>query len=155
LSQSTAAEGSAAFTLTVSGAGFDSTATVLWNGTPLTTHFVSATQLQAQLPASLLAEEGSATVSLTEDAVTSAGLPFAITDAPLSGLTITTPGGLTESTVLSGFTVATFRDADTSAPLTDFTAVIHWGDGTSSTITSANGLSGSGGSFVVQASHTY
>jgi hypothetical protein len=45
--------------------------------------------------------------------------------------------------------------AATTEPASNFTAVIQWGDGTSSTVTSANGISGSVGSFVVQSSHTY
>ena len=49
----------------------------------------------------------------------------------------------------------TFSDANTTAPLTDFTAVVQWGDGTSSTITSSNGITGSSGNYTVKSSHTY
>jgi ELWxxDGT repeat protein len=52
---------------------------VLWDGTGLTTQFDTATQLEAQVPADLLAQEGSATVSVTEDNGSSGSLPFTIT----------------------------------------------------------------------------
>src|SRR5262249_36640678 len=63
--------------------------------------------------------------------------------------------GLTEGQGTGTFTVATFTDVYTAEGAGTFTAVVQWGDGTTSTITSANGLSGSGGNFVVQAAHTY
>ena len=49
-------------------------------------------------------------------------------------------------------TVATFNDANTAAPLGDFTAVIQWGDGTSSNGTI---VSDGGGAFHVNASHVW
>ena len=49
-------------------------------------------------------------------------------------------------------TVATFNDANTAAPLSDFTAVIQWGDGTSSNGTI---VSDGGGAFHVNASHVW
>src|SRR5262249_45376586 len=80
LSASSVPEGSAAFTLTVGGDFFDGTATVLWNNTALTTQLVSSTQLQALVPASLLAEEGTATITVQGDDGSSNSLPFTITD---------------------------------------------------------------------------
>jgi Chitobiase/beta-hexosaminidase C-terminal domain/NHL repeat len=50
--------GAAAFTLTVDGANFVSSSTVYWGSTALTTQFVSATQLTAQVPASAIAATG-------------------------------------------------------------------------------------------------
>ena len=47
--------------------------------------------------------------------------------------------------------VATFSNTDTSAPASDFTALIGWGDGT----TSAGTVSGGAGSFTVSGSHLY
>jgi Lamin Tail Domain/IPT/TIG domain len=47
--------GSPAFTLTVAGAGFKTGATVLFDDAPLTTTFVSATQVRAEVPAALVA----------------------------------------------------------------------------------------------------
>lgn len=54
------------FTLTVSGLGFTSQSTVLWNGQPQITTFVSATQLTAQIPATNIITPGSAAVSVTD-----------------------------------------------------------------------------------------
>jgi len=47
LSPSSAVPGGAAFTLTVNGTGFASTAAVLWNGTARATTFVSSSKLTA------------------------------------------------------------------------------------------------------------
>lgn len=56
----------------------------------------------------------------------------------------------TEGAVASG-TVATFTDPDIFATASEYSATIEWGDGSSSTGT----VSGSGGSFSVEGSHTY
>jgi uncharacterized protein (TIGR03437 family) len=49
-------------TLTVTGTSFLSGATVQWNGTPLATTFLSATQVTALVPASLISAAGSASI---------------------------------------------------------------------------------------------
>jgi hypothetical protein len=77
-----------------------------------------------------------------------------VADAPLSSLTVNNPHA-TEGIDTSGITVATFTDANTDAPTTHFTAVIDWGDGTTSTVTGSGIVSLGGGSFAVKASHTY
>jgi sugar lactone lactonase YvrE len=56
--------GGAAFTLTVNGSGFTTGSTVYWNTPALTTTYVSATQLTAQVPAADIAT-GGATVAIT------------------------------------------------------------------------------------------
>lgn len=56
--------GGAAFALTVNGTGFLSSSVVEWNGTPLSTAYVSAQQLTASVPASDLASAGSAQVDV-------------------------------------------------------------------------------------------
>jgi hypothetical protein len=56
--------GSGQFTLTVNGAKFVSTSTVNWNGSPLVTTFVSATQLTAIVPAANVAAVGTANVTV-------------------------------------------------------------------------------------------
>ncbi len=83
LSPSSAMEGGPAFTLTVNGTGFLSGAVVHWNGTALTTSFVGATQLTAQVPASLIAAPGTATVTVVESGVTSGGATFTISGGPV------------------------------------------------------------------------
>jgi hypothetical protein len=62
LAPSTAAAGGADFTLTVNGHHFDSNAVVVWNGTPLTTSFVSNAQLTASVPSSDITNPGPAEV---------------------------------------------------------------------------------------------
>src|SRR5207249_5307160 len=55
LSPTCATAGGPQFTLTVNGTNFVSGSTVNWNGSPLTTTFVSSTKLTATVPASLIA----------------------------------------------------------------------------------------------------
>jgi hypothetical protein len=62
LSPSSATAGGPAFTLTVRGTNFVSTSTVQWDGTALTTTYVSSTQLTASVPASDIAKAGTARV---------------------------------------------------------------------------------------------
>lgn len=57
--------GSASTTLTVTGYGYAPGQTVLWNGTPLATSYVSPTELQATLPANLLGLASSNFVTVT------------------------------------------------------------------------------------------
>jgi uncharacterized repeat protein (TIGR03803 family) len=64
LSPAVQAPGAAAFTLTLNGSGFVSGTTVYWNGGPLQTHFVSASQLTAAVPASDIAVAGTASVTV-------------------------------------------------------------------------------------------
>jgi len=60
-----AAPGGAGFTLTVNGSGFISGATVNWNGTALTTTFVSASQLTATVPSANIATAGTALITVS------------------------------------------------------------------------------------------
>lgn len=55
LSPSTVVAGNPTLTLTVDGTGFAADAQILWNGNPLTTQFVSPTQVKVQIDAGLLA----------------------------------------------------------------------------------------------------
>jgi hypothetical protein len=57
--------GAPAFTLFVNGGGFTSGSSVLWNGTPLATTFVSSLQLSAAVPASLVTAPADATVTVS------------------------------------------------------------------------------------------
>lgn len=81
LNPSQASAAGPAFTLTVNGAGFVAASTVSWNGSPLTTTYVSATQLTASVPASLIASQGSATVSVQTGGVAAGTLTFSINQA--------------------------------------------------------------------------
>jgi hypothetical protein len=62
---------SAAFTLTVNGTGFASNAVVSWNGTALTTTFVSKSQLTASVPAADLVKNGTGSVTVSNGGVVS------------------------------------------------------------------------------------
>ena len=84
LQPSAAVPGSAAFTLTVNGAGFIGSSVVRWNQTALVTTFVSASQLTAEVPASAVATAGTALVSVvnpTPGGGTSNPVQFEVTTA--------------------------------------------------------------------------
>ena len=70
LSPSTAVAGSAAFTLTVNGAGFVNGASVQFNGSSRATTFVGTTQITAAILASDIATAGTANVTVTNPAPT-------------------------------------------------------------------------------------
>ena len=78
----------------------------------------------------------STTVTVNDAALTAAAA------APLTG---------TEGTALTGVTVATFSDANPNATVNDFTAMITWGDGS----TSAGTVVATGNGFAVTGTHTY
>lgn len=64
ISPSSASAGGAGFTLTATGTSFIRSSTITWNGSSLTTTFVSSISLQAQVPASDLANAGTAQVAV-------------------------------------------------------------------------------------------
>jgi YVTN family beta-propeller protein len=64
ISPNSATAGGATFTLTATGTNFVSASMVQWNGTALTTTFVSATQLTAAVPVSDIASAGTAMVTV-------------------------------------------------------------------------------------------
>lgn len=81
LSPATAQAGSAGFTLTITGTGFVSASSVLWNSAALPTTFNSATELTAAVPASDVASAGAASITVTNPAPgggTSAGSTFTV-----------------------------------------------------------------------------
>jgi PKD repeat protein len=76
-----------------------------------------------------------------------------VADHALANLSILAPTA-TEGKSTNLITLATFADF-IGAPATDFTALVHWGDGTTSTVSGPGIVAGSGGYFQVQAAHTY
>jgi uncharacterized protein DUF4082 len=68
ISPASAAAGSSALTLTVNGTGFVNGSIVNWNGSPRGTTYGSATQLQAAITATDLANTGTAQVSVVTPA---------------------------------------------------------------------------------------
>jgi uncharacterized protein (TIGR03437 family) len=80
LSPASATIGSASFTLTATGINFATSCVLRWNGSPLSTTFVSATQVTATVPANLVVAGGAATVTLINPSgVTSNTATFPIT----------------------------------------------------------------------------
>ncbi len=148
LSPASVTEGSPAFTLTVTGTNFATGFTVQWNGSPLTTTFVSATQLRANVPAGNLADEGTARVTVVSPGGTASNaLTFTVTDAVPAVGAITAPTA--PVAVNTSVTVrASFTDAGT---LDTHTAVWNWGDGT----TAAGTVTEHNGSGSVSGRHTY
>jgi hypothetical protein len=86
LSPGSATAGGAAFTLTLTGTGFTSAATVQWNSTSLATTFVSATQLTAAVPANLIAAANTAQITVLIGGVSSNALSFVVSVLTLSSL---------------------------------------------------------------------
>jgi hypothetical protein len=68
LSPSSATAGGGAFTLTLNGSNFLTGSTVSWNGSMLAVTYVSSTQLTASVPASDLAQSGTAQTAVTNPA---------------------------------------------------------------------------------------
>src|SRR5271166_3066506 len=64
VSPSAVTAGAQGFTITANGGGFVSGALILWNGTALQTTLVSAIQLTAPVPATLLATPGTVQVAI-------------------------------------------------------------------------------------------
>jgi sugar lactone lactonase YvrE len=107
LSPNSSMVGNPAFNLTVTGANFVSGSTVYWNGVPLSTAFVSTTQLTALIPEIAIATVGTADVTVTNPG--SGGynaLGFAVNPVPLTISSLTpneaTAGGPAFTLVVSG-----------------------------------------------------
>ncbi len=69
LSPNRARVGDGPLTITISGSGFDTNAIAQWNGMPLATTYVSATQLTALVPAADLAAPTEASVTVVDASV--------------------------------------------------------------------------------------
>ena len=78
ISPSSVNAGAGTFILTVNGSGFISSDVVLWNGTALATTFISSTVLQATVPASLIAQQGSISIKISGSGVQSGTVAFNI-----------------------------------------------------------------------------
>ena len=132
LSPSSATADGGDFILTVNGAGFDYSSAVTWNGTPLTTDFVSASQLMASVPAADIATSGTASVTVTQGGLTSNALTFTINNpAPtLSSIkpTSTNAGGPAFTLTVTGSSFVS-------------TSTVHWnGSALATTFVSASKL---------------
>lgn len=101
------------FTLTVVGSRFTPQAIVHWNGSARATTFVSATKLQAAIPASDVVSSGSPMITVVHPAPgggTSAAVAFRVREAPprITGASPSTPtaGGAAFTLTVNGSTFA-------------------------------------------------
>jgi hypothetical protein len=95
ISPTSVSAGGAAFTLTVNGANFDSSAVVKWNGTALATTPLSSTQLTATVPVNLIASTGSASITVATSAGTSSASNLAIQQAGVPTISTLDPASVT------------------------------------------------------------
>jgi hypothetical protein len=147
------AEGSPSLTLTVTGSNFVARSVVQWNGAALATTFMSATQLQAAVPASALAEEGAFAVTVVNTSPgggASAAQTFTVLEAPLAVTALAVSAS--EGTAFNG-PVATFTDAGGAETPANYKALIDWGDGSPATAGTVTLVSGN--TLQVNGSHTY
>jgi len=136
LSPSSASAGGAAFTLTVNGTNFVSGATVNWGGSALTTTYVSATELTAAVPASLIETAGTASVTVTTSGGTSSAATFTIN--PSQELTISSLSPSSASAGGAAFTLTV--NGSNFVP----GATVNWGStALTTTFVSANQLTAS------------
>jgi hypothetical protein len=137
LNPSRTSAGTAAFTLTVNGAGFVPASEVRWNGAARPTTFVSSTQIRAAIGAADVAAVGSALVTVFSPAPgggTSGALTFTI--APPPSLTVSTttaaPGSQITVTLTNGLggLYDWLSFAPVSAPNTSYLKFLYIGGGT-------------------------
>ncbi len=142
------------------------TATISWgDGSPLD-HNATVTVTPSSLPIITVggthtyAETGSYNITVTLNDVggstaTATSLGNAIIDAPLSnGVGVPVAG--TAGQQLTVVPLGTFLDANPLATAADFTATIHWGDGTNSTgVVTLAGGSTTSAIFGISGSHVY
>ncbi|EQD51414.1 cell surface receptor IPT/TIG domain-containing protein, partial [mine drainage metagenome] len=97
ISPTSAQVGASSATITATGSNFVPASTIDWSGTPLTTSYVSATQLNATVPASDLAAAGSIAVTVATPAPgggTSSAITFSVSAPPAAPATGGGGGGL-------------------------------------------------------------
>ncbi len=127
LNPTSAFAGGPAFPLTVNGSGFTANTFITWNGSSLSTKFVSAGQLTATVPANFITTVGTASVGVAAPGqISPTPLAFTITQAPLT-LTNINPtsavaGGPSFPLTVngSGFTANTFITWNGSSLATNF-----------------------------------
>src|SRR5262249_19339260 len=98
LSPNSAPAGGDAFTLMVTGSGFQSSSTVQWNGTALQTTYVDASHLTASVSGNLIATGGMPNITVSNGPeIVSNSVNFAIT--PPTKLMVQTTSPLPNATV--------------------------------------------------------
>jgi hypothetical protein len=126
LSPATVTAGGAGFMLTIKGTAFAPAATAMWGTTSLGTVYISPTQLIAAVPASLIVESGTGSVTVTTPVGTStaAGLPIKPAAPAISGLSpgLATAGGAAFTLTIGGeyFTPASVAKWGSTALTTSY-----------------------------------
>ncbi len=105
VSPSSITAGGPPFTLTLSGSGFLSGVSVLWNGTTLATTYVSASQLTAVVPSTLIASAGTADIHVLNPGQVSSNIIAVYINSP-GALTIVTPPQLPPGMVGLGYSMS-------------------------------------------------
>jgi hypothetical protein len=108
LSPASATSGGAAFTLTINGTDFISASRAAWGSVALATTYKSATELEAEISASLIANPGTATITVTTDGIVSSS----------SILTIDPPSAISGSGPASAVVGSAFPSSMSDAKLT-------------------------------------
>ena len=145
---SVAAAGSA-FALTVNGTGLDSGTTVLWNGSPRPTTYVSPSQVTAEIPASDLQVAGDIVTALitvrNSAGLESGSLAFSITGPTVASVQSAVASAGQSATVSAVPTVAgaagvevSFSNEGDPAPVT-LTAATYTGNPTAAPVFDAGG----------------
>jgi hypothetical protein len=127
LGQHSVAEGSPDLTITVNGSNFTNLSTGQAKGQHLMTTFVNANQLRVTLPAALLADEGTFSISVVDtQSGTSNTVVFTVADSVPVLTASVSQGGNFQAITLSG--QVTDRASE------DHHVRINWGDGTTTVL---------------------
>ncbi len=112
LSPAAVAPGGAAFTITVNGTGFVSGSTVKWNGSVLTTTFVSESKLTANVQASDIASPSTASVTVVNPAPGggTSNAAFLIVANPIASVSLSAPANYAAGTTPFCVKTADFND---------------------------------------------
>jgi hypothetical protein len=123
LSQNSAPEGNGSLVLTAFGSEFTNQSTMLFNGLPLATTFVSSAELQATIPASLLAVEGTANITVFD-------VQRGLSNAQTFTITENVPGVSASVTHSRSLQNVTLYGQVVDHALEDHKVRVDWGDGT-------------------------
>jgi len=126
LAPNTAVAGSADLIVTATGSGYTTASVLKWNGTALTTNYVSTTSLTATIPASDLATPGSSSVTAADPSSGDAGsavVQFTVTDQTAPTIVSLAPSSLTAGSPGFQLTITGTNFAPTAKVLWNGTAI--------------------------------
>ncbi len=144
--------GTSPVSLTVNGQGFAAGDTVNYNGVPLTTSFGSSTQLTATIPAAMLANAGTASITVVDPTNgTSNAVPFSV-EVVFSASASAPPNNLFASAISIPATLLSYTDVEdtvNAAASTSPTTLV-----SSGCVVSSSGLVSSGDANSIWYSYT-